>query len=46
MPVHDISLPGSTKSDTPTQACSSCEKDKPPEGGIQMSATRWHCASC
>ena len=26
--------------------CSKCEREKPPEGGIEMSPTRWICAAC
>jgi hypothetical protein len=26
--------------------CNKCEEKKPPEGGVQMSAARWMCASC
>jgi hypothetical protein len=28
------------------QMCGKCLKEKPPEGGVEMSATRWICASC
>lgn len=28
------------------QLCSKCNKEKPPEGGVEMSATKWVCASC
>ena len=28
------------------QMCGKCLRDKPPEGGVEMSATRWICASC
>ena len=28
------------------QMCSKCLREKPPEGGVEMSATRWICASC
>ena len=28
------------------QMCSRCLREKPPEGGVEMSATRWICASC
>ena len=28
------------------QACNKCNQMKPPEGGVEMSATRWLCASC
>lgn len=26
--------------------CNKCEEMKPPEGGVQMSGSRWICASC
>ncbi len=26
--------------------CNKCEEKKPPEGGVQMSTSRWICASC
>jgi hypothetical protein len=26
--------------------CNKCEEMRPPEGGVQMSAARWICASC
>ena len=28
------------------QACNKCNQMKPPEGGVEFSATRWICASC
>lgn len=28
------------------QLCNKCAMEKPPEGGVEMSATRWLCASC
>ncbi len=28
------------------QLCNKCLRQKPPEGGVEMSATRWICASC
>lgn len=28
------------------QMCNKCNREKPPEGGVEMSATRWICASC
>ena len=28
------------------QKCNVCLVEKPPEGGVEMSATRWLCASC
>jgi hypothetical protein len=26
--------------------CNKCETVKPPEGGIQMSPSKWYCAHC
>jgi formylmethanofuran dehydrogenase subunit E len=26
--------------------CNKCDEMKPPEGGIQMSPSKWHCAAC
>jgi hypothetical protein len=26
--------------------CNKCEEMKPPEGGVQMSPSKWHCAPC
>lgn len=26
--------------------CMKCETDKPPEGGVEMSSTRWICMGC
>jgi hypothetical protein len=26
--------------------CTHCNEMKPPEGGIQLSHTKWHCAAC
>lgn len=26
--------------------CNQCNEMKPPEGGIQLGHTKWHCASC
>ena len=28
------------------QICNKCGLKKPPEGGVEMSATKWICASC
>ena len=28
------------------KVCNKCEEAKPPEGGVQMSPNRWHCALC
>jgi hypothetical protein len=33
-PVHKFKL------------CAKCDEQKPPEGGIDMSPTRWHCSTC
>ena len=26
--------------------CDKCDESKPPEGGIQMSPSKWYCARC
>ena len=26
--------------------CSRCKHDKPPEGGIELSPTKWYCGPC
>tara|TARA_B110000503_G_scaffold98029_1_gene146971 strand:+ start:787 stop:942 length:156 start_codon:yes stop_codon:yes gene_type:complete len=26
--------------------CTKCKKDKPPEGGVEMSQTKWICQAC
>jgi len=26
--------------------CDKCEEQRPPEGGIDMSSTRWYCCTC
>lgn len=26
--------------------CDKCDVSKPPEGGIQMSPSKWYCAAC
>jgi len=28
------------------QLCNNCMQPRPPEGGVELSATKWHCASC
>ena len=33
-PVHKLKL------------CNKCEELKPPEGGIELSTSRWHCSTC
>lgn len=37
---------GSTQPVHKLKECSQCNEMKPPEGGIQMNHTRWHCARC
>jgi hypothetical protein len=29
-----------------TKECDKCKQTKPPEGGVQMSQAKWHCAAC
>ena len=26
--------------------CNKCNEHKPPEGGIQLNHTKWHCQTC
>ena len=26
--------------------CNKCEELRPPEGGVQMNPSKWHCAAC
>ena len=26
--------------------CNKCEEMKPPEGGVELSTSRWHCGAC
>ena len=33
-PIHQLKL------------CNKCEEMKPPEGGIQMTPSKWYCAPC
>jgi len=28
------------------KTCDKCKEVRPPEGGIQMSPNKWHCANC
>lgn len=28
------------------RVCGKCSENKPPEGGIQLSPTKWICAAC
>jgi len=28
------------------KTCDKCGQTKPPEGGIQMSPSKWHCVTC
>ena len=45
--TQNISLKGNQKQPVhKLRLCSKCEKTKPPEGGIEMSPTRWICAVC
>jgi len=32
--------------DRPHRECDKCRKTKPPEGGIEMSPTKWVCYGC
>lgn len=46
---NQIMLPNTVTRERNAQVfklCSKCEKEKPPEGGIDMNPTRWICAAC
>lgn len=44
---HGANLPGSPLSHKyPLKRCSRCDEDRVPEGGIDMSPTKWVCAAC
>lgn len=43
---NGINLPKTPVHANKMQTCSKCLKEKPPEGGVEMSATKWVCASC
>jgi hypothetical protein len=43
---NGINLPQTPVRANKMQICSKCLKEKPPEGGVEMSATKWVCASC
>lgn len=43
---HQIEMPKSSRNMHRFKVCSKCSQEKPPEGGIEMSATRWICAAC
>lgn len=41
-----IMLPKSHVNLHPLRKCDKCNEQRAPEGGIQMSPTRWYCADC
>ncbi len=42
-----LGLPGSlAQGAMPLRTCSKCDRERVPEGGIQMNAHRWICAQC
>ncbi|CAB4195439.1 hypothetical protein UFOVP1298_19 [uncultured Caudovirales phage] len=41
-----ITLPNSAVLSNKFQLCNKCLKEKPPEGGVEMSPTKWICARC
>jgi hypothetical protein len=43
----EIYLPGTPKNAMPLKHCQgACDSPKPPEAGVQVSASKWVCASC
>lgn len=44
---RELGLNGSTRNDQPLRVCQgSCQVPRKPEGGTQMSATKWVCGAC
>lgn len=41
-----LTLPKSSPHLHPKRPCDKCGELKPPEGGVQMSPQKWHCATC
>lgn len=41
-----MELPGSLKPAMPLRMCSKCDRDRIPEGGIEMGPGRWICHAC
>lgn len=41
-----ITLPNSLKAAGPLRPCSRCKQDKPPEGGVSLTPTKWCCFGC
>lgn len=46
MSLYNIALPGSPKSSRPLQFCSRHKADAPPEGGVNLTPSKWVCLSC
>lgn len=42
----NITLPGSTKNTQPLKECAKCGQMREPTGGVNMTPSKWHCASC
>lgn len=43
---HQLKLAGSPPSSQKYKTCARCEKQQPPEGGVELSLTRWICVVC
>jgi hypothetical protein len=43
---HQLKLPGSPPLGQKYKHCATCKQDKPPEGGVEMSPTRFVCVVC
>ena len=43
---QQLALKGMPTNTHQFKQCGKCEQDKPPEGGVQMSHTKWHCVVC
>ena len=43
--THNLDI-GSNQPVHRYKLCNKCEEMKPPEGGVEMSSTRWLCMGC
>ena len=43
---HQLGINGSSQPAHKHKECSKCKEMRPPEGGVQMNPTKWHCVSC
>ena len=44
--MNQLQLPGSGLHAQKFKLCTKCNESKPPEGGIDLSQSKWYCAGC